>query len=218
MTDPREFKAPFISVADIRKAADDSRRRYWPRDTIPVEIFEIVEFELGLEIRTIANLREAGDVDALLLGDLRTIAVDQHDFLSDRAQNRLRFSMAHEIGHLILHREIFSKIQCASIGEWIDFFQKIPEDQYAWIEQHAYEFAGRLLVPREKLIEKLNNAVAMARRAGFDSWDSSGDSTRQFVAHGLAKYFAVSDQVIERRLLRENLWPPTAKEQGEIDE
>jgi len=40
-----------------------------------------------------------------------------------------------------------------------------------WIEQHAYEFAGRLLVPREKLIEKLNNAVAIARKAGFDAWD-----------------------------------------------
>jgi Zn-dependent peptidase ImmA (M78 family) len=37
-----------------------------------------------------------------------------------------------------------------------------------WIEQHAYEFAGRLLVPREKLIEKLNNAVALARSSGFD--------------------------------------------------
>lgn len=202
MIDPREFKAPFITIEDIRRAVADFRNRYWPRNTIPVDIFEIVEFELGIEIRTIFNLREAGDVDALLLGDLRTIAVDQNDFLNDRAQNRLRFSIAHEIGHLVLHQDTFSKIQCSSIDEWIAFFQQIPEEQYYWIEQHAYEFAGRLLVPREKLLEKLNDAVALARSSGFDAWDSSGDSTRQFIAHGIARHFGVSDQVIERRLIR----------------
>lgn len=212
MMDPREFKAPFITIEDIRKTVDDFRKRYWPKDTIPVDIFEIVEFELGIEIRTIFNLKEAGDVDALLLGDLKTIAVDQNDFLNDRAQNRLRFSIAHEIGHLVLHQDIFSKIQYFSIDEWITFFQKIPDDQYAWIEQHAYEFAGRLLVPREKLVEKLNDAVALAKSSGFDAWDSSGDSTRQFLAHGIARDFEVSEQVIERRLIRENLWPPGAKE------
>jgi predicted Zn-dependent protease with MMP-like domain len=211
MKDPREFKAPFITIEGIRKTVEEFRKRYWPQDTIPVDIFEIVEFELDIEIRTIFNLREAGDVDALLLGDLKTIVVDQNDFLNDRAQNRLRFSIAHEIGHLILHQDTFSKIQYSSIDEWITFFQKIPEDQYTWIEQHAYEFAGRLLVPREKLIEKLNEAVALARSSGFDAWDSSGDSTRQFVAHGIARYFGVSDQVVEKRLIRENLWPPAGR-------
>jgi predicted Zn-dependent protease with MMP-like domain len=214
MMDPREFKAPFITIEDIRMTVAGFRSRYWPRDTIPVDIFEIVEFELGIEIRTIVNLREAGDVDALLLGDFKTIVVDQNDFLNERAQNRLRFSIAHEIGHLILHQDTFSKIQYSSIDEWIAFFQRMPEDQYYWIEQHAYEFAGCLLVPREKLIEKLNDAVTLARSSGFDAWDSSGDSTRQFVAHSIAKYFEVSDQVIEKRLIRENLWPPAPKGEG----
>jgi len=214
MIDPMEFKSPFITIEDIRMTVAGFRSRYWPRDTIPVDIFEIVEFELGIEIRTIVNLREAGDVDALLLGDFKTIVVDQNDFLNERAQNRLRFSIAHEIGHLILHQNTFSKIQYSSIDEWIAFFQEIPEEQYYWIEQHAYEFAGCLLVPREKLIEKLNDAVALARSSGFDAWDSSGDSTRQFVAHGIAKYFEVSDQVIEKRLIRENLWPPAPKGEG----
>lgn len=208
MSDPREFKAPFIKIDEIRGTVEEFRKRYWPQDTIPVDIFEIVEFELDIEIRTVFNLKEAGDVDALLLGDLKTIVVDQNDFLNDRSQNRLRFSMAHEIGHLVLHQDTFSKIQYSSVGEWIAFFQQIPEDQYTWVEQHAYEFAGRLLVPREKLLEKLDEAVALAKNSGFDAWDSSGDSTRQFLAHGIARYFGVSDQVIERRLIRENLWPP----------
>lgn len=171
-------------------------------------IFEILEFELGIEMRSILNLKEAGDVDALLLGDLKTIVVDQNDFLNERAQNRLRFSVAHEIGHLILHSDIFSKIQYSTIDEWIDFFQKIPDEEYYWIEQHAYEFAGRLLVPREKLIERLNDAIALVERSGFNAWDTSGESTREYIAHGIARYFEVSDQVIEKRLIKENLWTP----------
>lgn len=211
MPGPEEFKAPFIGIEDIKKAADDFRKRHWPQNTIPIDIFQVVEFELGLEILPINNLREAGDVDALLLGDLKTIAVDQNNFLNERSQNRLKFSIAHEIGHLELHRDIFDNIAYSSIEEWIAFFQQIPDDQYYWIEQHAYEFAGRLLVPREKLVEKLDAAVAQVRRAGFDAWDITGDSARQYVAHGIAGYFEVSDQVIEKRLIRENLWPPRSR-------
>jgi hypothetical protein len=57
----------------------------------------------------------------------------------------------------------------------------------------------------------LKDAVALAESSGFDAWDSSGDSTRQFISHGIAKHFEVSDQVIEKRLIRENLWPPIVK-------
>ena len=112
---PEEFKAPFIKIEDVKRAADAFRKRYWSQDTIPVDIFQIVEFELGLEIQPISNLKEAGDVDALLLGNLKTIAVDQNDLLNERAQNRLRFSIAHEIGHLELHRETFLTIAYSSI-------------------------------------------------------------------------------------------------------
>jgi hypothetical protein len=48
----------------------------------------------------------------------------------------------------------------------------------------------------------------MAEKAGFDSWDSSGDSTRGFISHAISRFFGVSQQVIEKRLMRENLWPP----------
>ena len=110
MIDPKDFKAPFIKIEDIRVAADNFRNKYWPSNSIPVDIFEILEFELNIEIRTIFSLKEAGDIDALLLGNLKTIVVDLNDFLNERSQNRLRFSVAHEIGHLVLHSDIFSKI------------------------------------------------------------------------------------------------------------
>lgn len=211
MIDPKEFRAPFITIDEIRKIADEFRLQYWPQNTIPIDILEILEFELDIEIHTIANLREAGDVDALLLGDLKTVIVDKNDFLSDTAQNRLRFSIAHEIGHLILHADTFSKIGYTSEEEWITFFQGIPDKEHIWIEQHAYEFAGRLLVPKDTLIEKLNTSVELAEEAGFSDWDKSGESALEYIASAISKSFGVSGQVIEKRLMKESLWPPKKK-------
>jgi len=207
--DPGDFKAPFIKIEDIRRSADELRARYWPQNSIPIDILAILEFELEIEIRPILNLKKAGDVDALLLGDFRTIVVDQGDFLDERAQNRLRFSLAHELGRLTLHKDLFSEIRHSSIQEWINFFQQIPDKEYYWIEQHAYEFAGRLLVPRYHLKEKLVEAISIAKDAGFEAWDSSGESSLEYIAHGIARYFNVSEQVIEKRITKENLWPPS---------
>ena len=50
-------------------------------------------------------------VEALLVGDLKTIAVDRDVFMDPRAENRLRFSVAHELGHLILHRDVDGKVR-----------------------------------------------------------------------------------------------------------
>jgi len=121
-----------------------------PSGELPVEV-EMLLWPLGLKLVPHPSLKEAGDVDALLLGDLKTIIVDSQDYNNDRMQNRIRFSVAHELGHFILHRDLFNGISYTSVNEWIKFMQKIPDDQYAFVEQQAYEFAGRLLVPHERL-------------------------------------------------------------------
>jgi len=202
------FKAPFISREKIWQAADEFRAKYWPPGELPVDVEAIAEFELNLEIRPITGLYSSCNVDALLLGNLETIIVDTGYYRDDRMVNRIRFSMAHEIGHLILHPDIYSRIAHSSIDEWVSFFQAIPDDQYTWIEQHAYEFAGRLLVPRDRLKAEFEKARALAEASGFTEWDSSGEMARDYIARGISRVFAVSEQVVSRRLLRENLLPP----------
>ena len=112
---PKIFKAPFISREQIWEEADKLRVKYWPPKKLPIDIETIAEFDLGLDFLPIDGLRREGDTDALLLGDLKTIAIDKSDYLDNRAQNRLRFSIAHEVGHLVLHGKLFSEIRhCAS--------------------------------------------------------------------------------------------------------
>jgi len=207
-----KFKAPVISRMQVQAKADRFRERFWPSGTMPVNINEIVEFDLEMEIRSIQGLRESSDIDALLLGDLKTIVVDRDIYMDDRMQNRLRYSLAHEIGHKILHPDLYKNISHKSVNDWICFFKSIPEDQYSWIEQHAYEFAGRLLVPVDSLTLNLEQAVKKAEQSGFMAWDASGDAAREYIANSLCRIYGVSSQVISKRIIREGLWPPNMKE------
>ncbi|MCL5674898.1 MAG: ImmA/IrrE family metallo-endopeptidase [Candidatus Omnitrophica bacterium] len=107
------------------------------------------------------------------------------------------------LGHFILHKDIYKSINHASIKEWIEFVQFMPEDQYAYIEQHAYEFAGRLLVPTDRLKQELYQAYRKAKEAGFMDWEKSGDAAREYIASSICRVFGVSSAVIEKRIIRE---------------
>ncbi len=144
----------------------------------------------------------------MLLGDLQTIVVDRDDYMDNRMQNRMRFNLAHELGHYVLHKDVFKEIQYTSVDDWINFMEQIPDDQYGWIEQQAYEFAGRLLVPRDQLEATYNAHIKKAESQGFSDWDTSGDVALEYVASAICRPFGVSSQVIEKRLVRESLWPP----------
>ena len=206
--DAQHFKAPYLRRPDIWKQADELRERLLPQGTLPVPVLDLAEFDLGLELDPRANLRRAGDVDALLLGDLRTVVVDRDAFMDPRAENRLRFSVAHEIGHLILHGELYRSLRHANLEAWKQFIKDLPEREYGWLESHAYEFAGRLLVPPGPLTESLDEAVGTARNAGFTEWDASGETALSFIANHICRRFGVSAEVIARRLRIEGFWPP----------
>ena len=83
------------------------------------------------------------------------------------------------------------------------------DDQYSWIEQHAYEFAGRLLVPPNILHEEFNKQIAVGKEKGFQEWDNSGEDALEYLAHAISvvSSFGVSEQVVVKRLKIEGFWP-----------
>ena len=205
--EPESFKAPFIDQQEIWRRADDFRSRVWPSNQIPIQVLEIVEFELDLEVRPISQLKEDNDIDALLLGNWETIVVDQAQYMDDRYANRLRFSLAHELGHYVLHREVFEQFPRDSVEEWIAFMRDIPEKEYSFLEYHAYEFAGRFLVPPDALRREFDAAIRFAAKNGMPREQLQSDAHMQYLAKPVSRTFAVSSSVIERRLAKEKLWP-----------
>ena len=205
-TDPEFFKAPYIARTDIWKQADEFRAEH-AGGGVPVDIGGIVEFSLGLEIRPVAGLKRDCDAEAALLGDLRTIIVDTDSYMLPKYENRFRFSLAHEIGHLVLHRDVIRGVAHRTVAEWVEYYRLIPDREYRFLEFHANEFAGRLLVPPDELADEVTKWVAKAATARIPV--EAGGPYREYLASAVAKRFGVSAEVVDRRLQsEESIWPP----------
>jgi IrrE N-terminal-like domain len=211
VTAPRKFKAPFIPKERIWQEADRVRAAYPAAGPLPigwgegvrrtgevlsciVQVLDLAEFDLGLDLIPTDGLREHLDIDALLMGDLKSILVDKGAFMSPRLEYRLRFSVAHEIGHLILHRDIYGGLKHASVKEWFDYISAIPEVEYGWVEWQAYEFAGRLLVPPEPLREAFQAAIQSAQAAGYSDWLAADEAAADYIATCIAPRFLTTDE------------------------
>lgn len=120
---------------------------------IPVDIEQIIE-DLGIDTIPIPGLkqlfkRSGLDIDAFISSDFSSITVDQGIMM--RFVPRFRFSLAHEIGHMVLHPEFYGKLESGDSEEWIQAFLRIPQHLWKPFEKQANEFAGQLLVPRDDL-------------------------------------------------------------------
>ena len=151
------------------------------------------------------RLRESSDIDALLLGNNKGIIVDQEEWMNEKMENRMRFSFAHEIGHYILHENIYKNCSYESPEEWKKFQSMFSEKEHSFVEYHANEFAGRLLVPVERLKEDFQEAVNKGIKEGITEWIGAA---KEYIASQICRKYGVSDQVISRRLDKEDLWPP----------
>lgn len=209
MNDPSKFKAPYNPKERIWQEADRLRVAHPAGRELPVKILDLAEFDLHLDLVPVNGLREQLDIDALLMGDLKSILLDKRAFMSPRLEYRLRFSVAHEIGHLVLHRDIYAGLRHATAAEWFDYISAIPEVEYGWVEWQAYEFAGRLLVPPAPLREAFRGALQTAETAGYADWLAADEAALDYIATRIAPKFGVSAEVIAKRLRVEKLWPPT---------
>lgn len=74
MNDPGKFKAPYNPKERIWQEADRLRAAHPAGREIPVKVLDLAEFDLGLELVPVDALREQLDIDALLMGDLKTFS------------------------------------------------------------------------------------------------------------------------------------------------
>lgn len=201
------FKCKWLDKSEIWERADQFRSTYWEEDTLPVEVEEITELKLKLNIIPYKDLVRLADIDAYLNRDLTGITVDHDRFLNEKYQNRLRFSFAHELGHLILHKDIYAAEHIESIEDWK---RVILSRDYSPFEFQANEFAGRLLVPRATLSAEVLRCHELLKKFDvMDILETDPKGALQLIAPSLCKPFGVSEDVIVTRVWREELWPPS---------
>lgn len=210
MQEPSHFACPYISKEQIWQKAENFRAEFWPEDTFPVDMEKIVERRMMLNIEPVHNLLSELDIDAYLRTDLTGIIVDHDCYMNEKFMNRLRFSLAHELGHFFLHKDIYSSFSIDDPSDWKEFMENIPDREYGFFEYQANEFAGRALVSRDRLISEMEICLKKVQEVGLiDLLTKDPGAILSSISPTLCKPFGVSDQVIERRVEREGLWPPT---------
>lgn len=100
----------------VWEAVEQFRATYLgPRgDQLPVDVFTLVELDLRLNVIPFDDLAAKYRVEAALTQDFSGMYVDAESYVywgrgPVWKQNRLRFTVAHEIGHYVLHREQTAK-------------------------------------------------------------------------------------------------------------
>ena len=197
---------PTYSYEDLRRRAAAFLRQHHPEGSVPVPIEQIVEFQFHINIIPLPGLLKVHDVDAFLSSDLKSLAVDL-GILESRSPNRYRFSLAHELAHAFLHKDVYAQFRFSNVREWKAQIKVISDADREWLEWQAYSFAGLILVPGEPLKERLRNAVRFATQQGF-SIEKAPDPAKDYLCTWLGRQFGVSSQVIEKRLDKDRLWPP----------
>ena len=196
-----EIKAPFLPYDEIRNFAKDFLGKYNTEDEIPAPIDKIAEFKLKIQIIP-TEARFILGVEGWISNDFSCIYVDKKIF--NDYDNRYYFTIAHEIGHLFLHRDIYEEFYFSDIEEWKKIIYSISPKVYGWLEKHAYDFAGLVLVPEEHLCEKYQEAVLRVEKEGFEREEYS-DIFDEYVSNYLTKHFCVSADVIRKRIKYDKL-------------
>lgn len=197
------LEVPFLSYEQVQKRAAAFLHREHPSGAIPVPIEQIIEFNLELDVIPIPGLKPSFEVDAFITSDMTAIYVDE--YVLTNVPNRYRFSLAHELAHAVLHQKTYRSFGISDIESWRLAQARLSERDHSWLEQHAYWFAGLVLVPGEGLRVRFERVVQEASDAGLSIPEAS-DAARRMIAGKLAREFDVSTNVIEKRLAKESLW------------
>lgn len=195
--------APYLPYEKLRTVAANFLNQHHASGEIPIPIEKIVEFKLQLDIVPVPGLQDEFDVDAFLTNDLTEIRVDQ--FIQQERPARYRFSLAHEVAHLLIHQDIFKELKFTTIAEWKKAMTAIPEEQYGWLEWQAYCLGGLVLVPGSPLKALFQESADKALKAGIDLRELDDDG-RKIIESNLGRLFDVSREVIAKRMNYDKHW------------
>lgn len=185
-----------LSYKRIGEIANQFLNNYHPHLSLPIPIEEIAEQKLNLRIHEQMNLKKDYDVDGFLTSGLTTIFIDFNLYMN--FENRTRFTIAHEIGHFVLHGGLFKNLGINSIEDLNIFATKLTDEEHGWLEYQAYSFASHVLVPTQPLINELKKRLG--RIPSLEAPEILATVTED-----LLDVFQVSGDVLVRRLLKEGI-------------
>lgn len=173
----------------------------------PIDMMYVVDVLLQFDVIEIDNMANDLHMEAAIVPLERALYIDRGALDSwERKKNwverRLRFTLAHEIGHYVLHETFLSELTFSDVTDFKRWM--LAHRNNKKLEDQANEFAGRFLVPIEILREEYDRYSAKMAMADPEWHLVTG--MRERLAERIATRFDVNRQVIETRFDHEGLW------------
>jgi Zn-dependent peptidase ImmA (M78 family) len=133
----------FVRPENLEDIAERFLHEHHPTLRLPIPIEEIVEFALDLNVVPLPNLYRDFQIESWLSHNTKSVFVDLRQ--CEEMETRYRFSLAHEVGHLLLHADLYRGSKLTSFEEWIEFHESLDPVLRDNMEWQAKSLAGRIL-------------------------------------------------------------------------
>lgn len=156
---------PWITKDDIFARAEALLDEHELGDA-PVEADYVLESIFDIEIVVADELYRTTSVHAFVAGGCRQVFVDREITLRDPAW--YNYTLAHEVGHLVLHRQVFAAATHRTRAEFEAFRRRIGTAAYGRLESQAHLFAGALIAPGRLLEATADEVVGIVKAHGIE--------------------------------------------------
>jgi hypothetical protein len=196
------FIVPHLTYDNVREYAKAFLEKYHPSLELPIPIEWTIESDLNLHIHPIADLYKIFRQSGFLSQDRKVIYIDEYQY--DNFVEKYRFTLAHEVGHYIMHESLYEGLNFGYEQEYIEWLQSRPREAYIWFEKHADWFAGQILVPKDRLVEQCVNFLE-SNNENFSKYEYLSPEFWSYASNDLAEPFEVNPIVVEIRIRYEGL-------------
>jgi hypothetical protein len=191
-----EYK-PWV-IEDIAQRFLD---KHWEPAEVVVDIEQIVERELDvlIDITRAESFRVLGSICRRVSDDRLVIVVSEHTI--DQSPKVYRFTLAQEVGHLLLHRRIIDALWTPD--DVLAFQNSVTPQQYRYLESDVNRCAGAILMPQRQFRDAAHASYARwCKRVGQAGQriETSGKFLQKAVVADLAKLYDVNPKPAEIRL------------------
>jgi hypothetical protein len=187
---------------DIERIAQEFLSQHWRPLQVWVDIEVIIERDLDAVIDfTSLDLPAIIGSTSRRVSDGRFVIVVQEE-LPDRNPNRYRFTLAQEVGHLLLHREMLEGVHTRQ--QAFELHRSLTAEQYSQLERDANRCAAAILMPQRLFREVAHAAYETWVRKVAQVAHVVPEDLLKRVIDDLAKSFRVSPDAARIRLQQ---WP-----------
>ncbi len=191
-------KVPTYTVSEIEaKAHKFLQEKCKPIISIPVDVDLLIEQEPDTVLGCCPKLQEKFNVAGVVVKEQKRFVVYIDEDVMNENPNFYRFTLAEELGHLHLHRQILEQItsreEAVALQEWGEYYEVI--------DRPAKRFAAAVLMPNPHIVKDAGTLYKeLISKVGF----KDSGAVLRYLVERLSKRYVVSPAAMGIRL---GEWP-----------